>query len=292
MAIYCLIGNFFLNFEDRLCHISTTMTHYKDTYTRFVRGSLLLLLAFLGTFHAYAGELLLTGVYHGSNLYVQNPHDGESNYCVKDIYVNGKKHMDAPQASVFTIDLSALKPNTSVKIEIYHSDGCEPKVINPNAIRVKDEFQFTFLEIDADQIHWKSRGEKKSGTYFIEKFEHNNWTTERAVDGRGESLTNEYRKPIDHHAGENKYRLKYLEPSGKSYYSEVINFKSERDKITFYPQRVSSKITFSRTTDYEIRDAYGNKVLTGRGSEVDCSSLKTGKYYLSFDNRTEQFLKK
>ena len=104
--------------------------------------------------------------------------------------------------------------------------------------------------------------------------------------------SHEYRRPIDHHAGENKYRLKYLEISGRSDYSEVVTFMSDRDKITFYPQRVSDKITFSRSTDFEIRDAYGNKVKSGRAAEVDCSDLKTGKYYLSFDNRTEQFFKK
>ena len=243
-------------------------------------------------FNAMAGELVLSGVYHGSNLYVQNPHDGENKYCVKDIYVNGKKHMDAPQTSVFTIDLSKIAEGAKVTIAIYHSDACEPKVINPNAIRVKDEFQFIFLDIDDHQIHWKTKGEKPSGKFFIEKFEHNNWDTERAVDGRGDPATNEYRKPIDHHAGENKYRLKYLEISGRSYYSEVVTFMSEKDKITFYPLRVSSKITFSRSTDFEIRDAYGNKVKSGKAAEVDCSSLKTGKYYLSFDNRTEQFFKK
>lgn len=252
----------------------------------------LLVLFFISLSPAWAGELVLSGVYHGSNIYVQNPHDGNKDFCIKDIYVNGKKHMDAPQASVFTIDLSSFKQNTQVKIEIYHTDGCEPKIINPNAIRVKDEFQFIFLDIDDHQLHWKAKGEKKLGKYFIEKFEHNNWVIERAVDGRGDHHANEYRKPIDHHAGDNKYRLKYLEISGRTYYSEVITFYSQREKITFAPKKVSNALTFSRTTDYEIRDVFGHKVLSGRAVDVDCSSLKTGVYYISFDNRTEKFFKK
>jgi len=258
---------------------------------RFITHLVFLLFILYNT-AAFAGELVLSGVYHGSNLYVQNPHDGNNSFCIKDIYVNGKKHMDAPQASVFTIDLSGLRENTQVKIEIYHTDGCEPKIINPNAIRVKDEFQFIFLELDDHQVHWKAKGEKKLGKYFIEKFEHNNWIIERAIDGRGDHNANEYRKPIDHHAGENKYRLKYLEISGKTYYSEVITYFSNREKITFAPKKVNTSLTFSRTTDYEIRDAFGQKVLSGRASEVDCKSLKTGVYYISFDNRTEKFFKK
>ncbi len=238
-----------------------------------------------------AGELILSGVYHGSNLYVQNPHDGESNYCIKDIYVNGKKHMDGPNTSVFTIDLSSFSEGGKVKIEIYHSDGCEPKVINPNAIQIKDEFQFVFMNMDDHQIHWKTKGEKRLGKFFIEKFEHNVWNMERAVDGRGEA-SNEYRKPVDYHAGDNKYRLKYLAISGKTYYSDEVTFVSKREKITFSPQRVADKLTFSRSTDYEIRDAYGNSVMSGRSENVNCSSLKTGIYYLIFDNRTEKFIKK
>ena len=129
------------------------------------RSILPLLLLLLLSGDLLAGELILSGVYHGSSLYVQNPHDGENNYCIKDIYVNGKKHMDAPSTSVFTIDLSSIGKGNKVKVEIYHSDGCEPKVINPTAIRIKDEFQFIFLEMDDHQIHWKTKGEKNLGKY-------------------------------------------------------------------------------------------------------------------------------
>ena len=76
----------------------------------------LIVMLLLSISPAMAGELVLSGVYHGSNLYVQNPHDGNNSFCIKDIYVNGKKHMDAPKASVFTIDLSTLRENTQVKI--------------------------------------------------------------------------------------------------------------------------------------------------------------------------------
>ena len=291
MLNFYLIGEFFFKFgiELQSTIVKLISARKKMSLHRFC---IPFMCCFLMVYQSMAGELVLTGVYHGSNLYVQNPHDGENNYCIKDIYVNGKKHMDAPKSSVFTIDLSSLKESAQVKIEIYHTDGCEPKIINPNAIRVKEEFQFIFLDMDDHQIHWKSKGEKKLGKYFIEKFEHNTWQIERAVDGRGDPTANEYRKPVDHHAGENKYRLKYLEISGRTYYSEEIVFVSSREKITFSPQRVSSKLYFSRTTDYEIADAYGNKVMSGRAEEVDCSKLKMGVYYLSFDNRTEKFIKK
>jgi hypothetical protein len=241
---------------------------------------------------AWGGELLLSGVYHGSNLYVQNPHDGNNNFCVQDVYVNGKKHMDPPKASVFTIDLSGFAPETPLKIEIYHRDNCEPKVINPNAIRVKEEFQFVFLNVDDHALHWQAKGEKKMGKYFVEKFEHNNWSMEQAVDGRGAPGGNEYRLPVRHHAGNNRYRIKYLEVSGRSYYSDEVHIESAREVVDFYPKKVADKLSFTSAVDYEIRDAYGSKVLEGHGQTVDCASLKPGLYYVSFENRTEKFFKK
>jgi hypothetical protein len=241
---------------------------------------------------AVAGELVLTGVYHGSNLYVQNPHDGNNNYCVKGVYVNGKKHMDAPQASVFTIDLSKLEVNTPVRVEIFHNDGCEPKVINPNAIRVKEEFQFVFLDVDDNVLHWQVKGEKKLGKYFIEKFEHNNWSTEKAIDCKGHAGLNEYKEVVEHHTGVNRYRIKYLEISGKSYFSEETRHESAKESVNFFPKKVSTTLSFTREIDYEIRDAYGNRVLQGRAKDVDCAALKTGLYYVSFDNKTEKFFKK
>jgi hypothetical protein len=253
----------------------------------------LMLAAFALPYHrAWGGELVLTGVYHGSNLYVQNPGDAKTGYCVQSVLVNGRKVMDASQASVFTIDLSTLETNTPLRVEIHHKDGCEPKVINPNAIRIKEEFQFVFLDVDDHILHWQAKGDKKMSKYFIEKFEHNNWAVEKAIDSRGVAGTAEYKEPVEHHTGVNRYRIKYVESSGKSYYSEEVRHESVSESVTFFPKKVSNLLSFSREIDYEIRDAYGNKVLTGHAKDVDCTALKTGLYYISFDNRTEKFFKK
>lgn len=253
---------------------------------------LLTLLLLGGASSANAGELLLTGVYHGTNLYVQNPHDGNNRYCVREVFVNGKRHMTPPKSSVFTIDLSSLKMETAVTIEIIHSDNCEPKVINPNAIRIKDEFHFEFLDVDDKRLYWQAKGEKKMGKYFIEKFEHNNWDLQQAVNGKGEDNLNEYSSNVWHHAGNNRYRIKYLDVSGRTYYSSEIVHESEYEPVEYYPKKVNDILSFSREVTYEIRDSSGNKVLEGKGEKVNCSNLNPGLYYISFDNRTEKFFKK
>ena len=44
-------------------------------------------------------------------------------------------------------------------------------------------------------------------------------------------------------------------------------------------------------TDPAHYDAYGNIVKKGVGSEVDCSNLKKGAYYINYDNKNEKFIK-
>ncbi|MCS6834302.1 MAG: hypothetical protein NZ521_12065, partial [Flammeovirgaceae bacterium] len=65
-----------------------------------------------------AGELLLTGVYRGANLYIQNPHDGNGNYCITAIYINNQKLEKVPQSTAFNLDLSFLKENEAIVIKI------------------------------------------------------------------------------------------------------------------------------------------------------------------------------
>jgi hypothetical protein len=255
----------------------------------------ILFIVLLGQHAALAGnggELVLAGVYHGTNLYVQNPHTPGGDYCISKILINDKPVEKVPQSTAFEIDLSHLKINDNVVVKIYHSSDCGPKVINPSAIRVKEEFQFASVEVTDEFVQWVSTGEKNYGKYFIEKFANNSWVVDKVVSSKSKPGSNFYSQEIAHHSGINKYRVKYLEISGKSYFSTIVEYESQAEKVTFFPKRVTNKITFSREVDYEILNVYGNSVTKGSGNIVNCSRLKTGTYYLNFDNRTEKFFKK
>ena len=45
-------------------------------------------------------------------------------------------------------------------------------------------------------------------------------------------------------------------------------------------------------TMYEIYDQYGNVVKRGFGSSVDASNLAKGGYFLNYDNKMGEFIKK
>ena len=239
-----------------------------------------------------AGEMLIVGVYHGTNLFVQNPHDGNNNYCIKEIYVNNKKIDHPAKSTAFDIDLSAFKLNDAITIKIIHNDDCSPKVMNLNAIKAKEEFTFTSYEPTENKLIWTTKGEKRFGQYFIECFRNNAWIVEKVINCKAQAGNNIYECPVLHNSGTNKYRIKYLEISGKSCYSPDIVYVSDEERVSFYPKSVTEHITFSKSVRYEILDIYYNVVMRGSGVVIDCTDLKLGTYYLVFDNRTEKFLKK
>jgi hypothetical protein len=102
-----------------------------------------------------------------------------------------------------------------------------------------------------------------------------------------------YSLPVAHALGLNKYHIKAQnEDDHHMYYSRVVEYYSKTEPLTFYPKSVTSKITLSRPVGYEIVDTKGTTLKKGKGSEISLAELKSGVYYLNYDNRTEKFFKK
>jgi hypothetical protein len=241
---------------------------------------------------AFADELKVNGVYNGINLHVQNPHDGNNNYCISAIYLNNAQVKFA-NATMITIDLSNLKIGEKVELKILHREKCTPKILNPNALLPRGDFHFGKLKIDAEAIQWEGRGETEQGQYFLEAFKNSAWVAEKVMPAQGSKGVSTYLQKVSHISGINKYRIKYLDTnSNKSYFSDELEFTSDKDKVYFFPKSVSNAIYFSKVVKYEVLDANKKSVLKGSGAEIDCSSLVTGTYYVLYENKTEPFYKK
>jgi hypothetical protein len=245
---------------------------------------------------AYAGELTLVGVYQGKSLYVQNPFSGDNvSYCITRVTVNGTAlEAKAIANSAFEIDLSALKAGAEVVVKIFHKDDCKPAVLNANVIKSSSTFKFGDLEATDKVLRWSANHDQPAGNYYIEQFTNNNWVIMKEMKPKASSQgKNTYEFPVTHHSGVNKYKIKYQERGGNSFYTNVAEYTSDKAPVTFYPKRVSDKIVFSASVEFEILDAYGLSVKKGVGTEISCADLKSGGvYYVNFDNKTEKFLKK
>jgi hypothetical protein len=179
------------------------------------------LLLFTNFSASYAAEMLLTGVYQGSNVFVINPKTSKGEFCVTEVYVNNKK-IDVKISEYMELNLSHLKAKEAVTIKILHHDDCSPTIKNIHAIKAKETFQFTAVEFKPTGLAWLTKGEKKFGQFFIEVQKNNIWTVEKTINGKGQVLDNSYEYPITNTQGIVAYRIKYLEASGKITYSDEI----------------------------------------------------------------------
>jgi len=246
---------------------------------------------FIYSFFALAQEINLKGTYQGKNLYVQNPlSSDQSSYCTESVYLNGRVVLQSPKTSSFEINLSKLAINSPIEVRILYKNGCKPKVINPNVVKSNTSFKFVSFTIDDKNLHWTVEGESANSVYYVEHYINNNWTNVKVLTAQAGQST--YNIPVAHTVGSNSYRVKHQEKNGQIAYSQTVTYTSSQGMIKFYPRNVSNKIYFTGTVSYEISDAKKQLLKRGKGKEVDVSTLQRGVYYVSFDNRTEQFLKK
>lgn len=251
---------------------------------------------------AQGGIIILEGNYQGKNLYVNNPFGaGGVGFCVTEVLVNGNITTDEVNQSSFEIDFKPHKLNIGEKVEIKikHKEDCKPKVLNPEVLKPKSTFEINSITIDKDgTLKWSTKSETGKLPFYVEVFSTaNKWVKMGEVSGVGTPGTNNYTFKITPHSGKNQVRVSQKDYSGQPRLSKPVDFISDVPSVSFSPTKVSKAIFFTAgdkpaETLYEIFDQWGNVVKTGFGSSVDLSNLKKGGYYIIYDNKQGDFIKK
>lgn len=243
------------------------------------------------------GTLLIEGKYQNKNIYVQNAFtDNGVGFCVYEVRVNGEMSTDEVNSSAFEIDLRNynLHEGDPVNIQIFHKDGCAPKVLNPEVLKPRPTFSTVSITCSATGLlTWTASGETSAIPYVIEQFRWNKWVYVGEVQGIGTPGEHTYTFQTTEHSGENKFRVKQV-GFGKEvkYTPEVKHTPVNKPALTFSQSNDSKKITLSGESMYEMYDAYGNVVLKGFGKDIDLSGFEKGLYFLCFDNTIEQVNRK
>lgn len=241
----------------------------------------------------YAGEIELSGVYQGKNLYIHNPAISPGgDFCTIRIFVNGEAVISNPTTSAFEVDLSSVNLGDSVTIKIVHHDECKPVIINPQVIKPKNQFRFLRIDLKSDELGWTTAGDQKGDCYYLEKRIADKWIMIKSLKAAGVAEENSYSVGIMNSIGDNKYRIKCIQSDGSIIYSPLVTYYSQDDPVTFYPTQVEDKIYLSRIASYEVLDVHGNLMTNGNEKEIDVNGLHSGLYYLILDDKTEKFYKK
>lgn len=228
----------------------------------------------------------LTGVYQGKTLFIQNPYDSKSKaFCVKQISVNDRLLSLNYRVSAIKLDFPGVDLNVPVTIRIEHEAGCVPIVINPDAIFYHSMFSFREIALTDTALVWRTAGERVDSYYIIEKYENGVWFEVKRVEALGNFGEAQYAEMPEVDEGPNKFRIKYVYPSGDHLYSREIDFHYYREPVTFSPHKVKDEIKMSRTARYVIFDRGNKIVLSGEGSTIDVRQLPSGEYIVYFDDK-------
>ncbi len=247
------------------------------------------------------GVIVLQGNYQGKNLYIQNPFAGSGvGFCVSEVRVNGTVTTDEITSSAFEIDFRnlQLKIGDAVEVKITHKDDCKPKVLNPEVLKPKSTFEIVSMAVGSDlTFKWSTKGETGKLAFVIEQFRWNKWVKVGEVEGNGTPDVNNYSFLVAPHSGKNQYRVKQVDYTGQPKLSKTVDYSSTSPEITFSPAKVSKEIGFfagsaPTETMFEIYDQFGNIVKRGFSSTVDAANLPKGAYYLNYDNKMGEFIKK
>ncbi|MCU0435501.1 MAG: hypothetical protein MUC87_18730 [Bacteroidia bacterium] len=258
--------------------------------TKLVRPLLIFAMLLTGAGAANAAQaLLVEGKYQSKNLYVQNAlNDGGIGYCVYEVRVNGQVSTDEVNSSAFEIDLRNfnLKPGDQVEVQLFHKDGCSPKVLNPEALKPRPTFNTESISITpGGLLTWSTTGETGSLTYIIEQYRWNKWVYVGEIQGVGTAVKNNYSFQTTPHSGENRFRVKQLGFGREVRYTPEVKFTSTIEAVTYTQSKDSKQIMLSAQTLYEMYDPYGNVVLKGYGSSINIAQFGPGEYFLCYDNK-------
>ncbi len=257
----------------------------------------LFLIAFLlSSFYlGFNQQIELQGQYNGENLYILNSTDKEGEFCVNGISVNGGKTNDEFNSSSFEIDLSQLDLGigTPLKVILSHKPGCIPKVINPEAIKLQNNFTYKSLTISRKGIlTWAIAGDAGDEPFEIQQFRWKKWIVVGEVDLSDSVTLNKYFFEVPAHYGQNLFRICQTDKHGNIFCSAEKKYRTIVSEILLLSDKVGDELEFSSETFYEIYSEDGEFLKSGNESEVDVSELSKGNYWVHYDNKTEKFLKK
>lgn len=231
-------------------------------------------------------DIHIAGVYQGKPLFIQNTYQSDSQrFCITKIKVNQKEVSVNLKKSAIVLDFKGLDLFTPVLIEVTCELGCQPVLINPDAIRYHSTFTFKRAIFADSVLYWEVVGESVGMNYAIEQFDYGIWHTLDTITAQGNFETSNYQYFAPIEEGPNKYRIQALFPEEGHLYSAEIDFHFYPEPVTFRPETTTKLLKASRFATYEIFDKGGKMVLSGEGIEIDVSVLRAGEYVIYFDGK-------
>lgn len=236
-------------------------------------------------------KTILEGIYQGKNIFVQNPvKNSGTGFCVDSVSVNGIVQKEKIQSSAFEIDFPSfkLKPGDTIKVVLYHSGNCMPKVLNPYVGGYpRCTFKETWID-SAAVFHFVTCEENGTATYTVQQFRWNKWVKIGELTSAANVDPQEYTFDVKPFLfkGENKFRA--VLPYSKNI-SATASYTADVPELIVDATSWCNVIAFSGETMWELYDVSGNIVKKGFGTQLDYTGLASRRpYYLNYANTTKK----
>jgi hypothetical protein len=236
---------------------------------------------------AQTDTLYQEGKYYNTNLFIYNP-ETDSGYSITEITVNNDTIQGDLATNGIEVDLSQLelKEEEPVNIKIIYTEGYEPSIVNPEALKGNLKFRFSRPKMYKGKLQWRINGNPSDYPIVIEEYRWNEWRVIGEVDPLDTVKNNLYQYDVNLHSGTNLIRLKTTDLQGQQVISKELRFVPRINKVSLESTKIKDDITFSAETDYELYDLNGNLVKKGTERYVDVRELPKGEYWLNYDNET------
>lgn len=243
---------------------------------------------------AQAESIVLQGVYQEKNLYIQNPESDDGfGFSAREVRINGDLYSGNINSSAFEIDFSnvGIDKGTPVEVLIEYEGDVAPKPLNPFCIQPESTYQLEEIKLNQEGLlTFKTKNEKGSLPYIIQQYRWNKWMYVGELEGDGKPDLTEHQFKTILHSGENIVRVVQRKQDGSFNISQSVSVDNPEEKVEMSYKEKQNKIVFSRSTFYEIHNAYGILLKKGYGKELDIKNFKSINFlYLSFDNTTKSF---
>lgn len=234
---------------------------------------------------------VIEGKYTGKNLVVLNPFiDGE--FCVKKLFVNGRKVDFVQNSNSFEIPLQGYVNQQLITIQMQHSEECLPIIVNASDLIVEQEFSlpsFNFIK-KTRLITWDKKELDSLKYYTIEQFVYGRWIVVKDLGIPADMAFNTF--PPILNSGINFFRIKEKGNDEKILISPIIKAKIPNRNVDIKKIKVTSTLEFTDVVHYEIITENGFFVKSGTAKTADVSELKKGSYFVNYDGKQAIFVKK
>jgi hypothetical protein len=144
-------------------------------------------------------------------------------------------------------------------------------------------------------IRWTSTEDTTKFIYYVQQFRWNKWINCDSVQSLNLKDSVSYFIKVSKfiHTGKNQFRIKANNINTPHLIISQVNFMAQETDICRYIGKCGlENIQFETATCYELYNSDGKRLKSGYGASIYIKDLPKGAYYLNYDNKMEEFIKK